>query len=102
MSDLILPLKAEYFHAIKNGSKPWEYRLRTPFWQKRIEGRTYDRVVLTLGYPAADDHARRLVLPWQGYREETLTHPHFGPDPVDVYAIHVDVHRLALEAQNGK
>ena len=89
MADLVLPLKAEYFKAIKAGTKPWEYRLRTPFWRRRIEGRVYDRVILTLGYPAAEDHARRLVLPWRGYREEQLTHPHFGPLPVEVYAIDV-------------
>lgn len=89
MADLILPLKAEYFNAIKAGTKPWEYRLCTPFWRKRIYGRVYDRVILTLGYPAAGDHARRLALPWRGYREETITHPHFGADPVDVFAIDV-------------
>lgn len=87
--DLVLPLKAEYFNAIKAGTKPEEFRLRTPFWRKRLEGKTFDRVVLTLGYPARDDAARRLVLPWQGMRETTITHPHFGSEPVQVYAIRV-------------
>jgi hypothetical protein len=87
--DLTLPLKAEYFNAIKAGTKHEEFRLRTPFWRKRLEGRTFDRVVLTLGYPARDDASKRLVLPWRGMRETTITHPHFGPEAVNVYAIQV-------------
>ena len=90
MSTLVLPLKAEYFHQIKDGTKLEEYRLCTPYWRKRLEGRTFDRIVLTLGYPAASDTARRFVRPWRGYRETTITHPHFGPDPVQVFAINVE------------
>lgn len=89
MTALTLSLKAEYFHAIKAGTKPEEFRLRTPYWRKRLEGRTFDRIVLTLGYPAADNQERRLVLPWRGLRETTITHPHFGPKPVEVFAIKV-------------
>ena len=82
--DLVLPLKAEYFNAIKDGTKTEEFRLRTPFWRKRLEGKTFDRVVLTLGYPGRDDAERRIVRPWGGMRETTITHPHFGAEPVDV------------------
>lgn len=89
MTALTLALKAEYFNAIKAGTKVEEFRLRTPFWRKRLEGRTFDRVVLTMGYPAADNHERRLVLPWRGMRETIITHPHFGPAPVEVFAIRV-------------
>ena len=89
--DLVLPLKAEYFNAIKAGAKPEEFRLRSPFWRKRLEGKTFDRVVLTLGYPSRSDTERRIVLPWQGLRETTITHPHFGPEPVEVYAINVQL-----------
>jgi hypothetical protein len=89
MSDLVLPLKAVYFHQIAAGTKPEEFRLCTPYWRRRLEGRNFDRVVLTLGYPPARDTARRLVLPWRGYRETTITHPHFGPEPVAVFAIDV-------------
>jgi hypothetical protein len=88
-STLTLPLKGEYFDQIKAGTKPEEFRLVTPYWRRRLEGRTYDRIELTLGYPLRDDDARRLVLPWKGYRITTITHPHFGPDPVEVYAIDV-------------
>jgi len=87
--DLVLPLKGEYFDAIKAGTKTEEFRLCTPYWEKRIDGRSYDRLVLTRGYPARDDLSRRLVLPWQGYAKKVITHPHFGPKPVSVFAINV-------------
>lgn len=86
---LNLPLKREYFEAIRNGSKLEEYRLCTPFWRKRLEGREFDSVVLTLGYPARADHSRRLVRAWRGFTVKTITHPHFGPGPVQVFAIDV-------------
>ena len=89
MTALTLPLKAEYFDAIRDGSKLEEYRLVTPFWAKRLEGRTYDRVVLTKGYPRLTDFGRRLERRWRGFTRKTITHPHFGPEPVEVYAIDV-------------
>lgn len=94
MVDLILPLRAEFFSAIKAGTKLEEFRRRTRYWQTRIEGKTFDRVVLTLGYPAREDLERRLVLPWRGLRLTTIQHPLFGPEPVEVYAIQVapDLH----------
>jgi hypothetical protein len=89
MTNLILPLKAEYFHAIQSGEKVEEYRQMTDFWRKRIEGKTFDRIVLTLGYPKADDASRRIVRPWRGYEIKTITHPHFGNVPTPVFAIDV-------------
>jgi hypothetical protein len=88
---LHLPLKREYFEAIRDGRKPEEYRLCNAYWTKRLPSPfgIYDRIVLTLGYPARDDHAKRLVLPWRGYTIKTITHPHFGPAPVSVFAIRV-------------
>lgn len=86
---LTLPLKAEYFDQIKAGAKPEEFRLRTEYWRKRLEGRTYESIVLTKGYPSRDDADRRLELPWRGFREATITHPHFGDEPVEVFAIDV-------------
>lgn len=88
-SDLILPLKGEYFDAISDGSKPEEYRLANAYWTKRLVGREYASIVLTKGYPRADDQSRRLRKPWRGYVRKTITHPHFGPDPVEVFAINV-------------
>ena len=91
MRNLTLAVKGEYFDAIKAGTKTEEYRLCTPYWMKRLASPfgLYDRIVLTRGYPRRDDADRRLVLPWQGYDIKTITHPHFGPDPVTVYAIQV-------------
>lgn len=89
MTDLTIALKREYFEQIKAGTKTEEYRLFNPTWISRLEGRSFDRIILTLGYPRRDDHSRRIVRPWRGYTIKTITHPHFGPDPVRVYAIDV-------------
>lgn len=89
MSALTLAVKGVYFNQIKSGDKTEEYRLCTPYWAYRLVYREYDQIVLTLGYPKRDDTNRRLVLPWRGYTIKTITHPHFGPDPVTVYAINV-------------
>lgn len=90
MSTLHLPMKGEYFDQIKAGTKPEEFRLANDYWRKRLVGRTYDRIVLTRGYPKRGDADRRLVLPWRGYRLTTITHPHFGKQPVEVFAINVE------------
>lgn len=88
--DLVLPLKRAYFDAIKVGDKTEEFRLRTPYWRQRLERmKAGDRLVLTLGYPPREDATRRLVVPWSGMRETTITHPHFGAEPVEVFAIDV-------------
>lgn len=91
---LVLPLKGEYFDAIRDGSKPEEFRLVNDYWTKRMIGpggahRCFDHIVLTKGYPAKGDASRRLIRPWVGFVRKTLTHPHFGPDPVKVFAIDV-------------
>lgn len=86
---LYLPLKREYFEAIRDGHKSEEYRLCTPHWRHRLEGQTYDQVVLTLGYPTRSDRTRHLVRKWSGYAVKIITHPHFGTAPVLVYAINV-------------
>lgn len=87
---LTIPVKGIYFDQIKAGTKLFEYRLRTPYWDARLVGREYDRVVLTRGYPKATDTECRLELPWRGYDVQTITHPHFGAEPVQVFAIRVD------------
>ena len=90
MRRLVIPLKAEYFHAIKAGTKLEEFRLRTRYWRTRLERmRPGDELVLTLGYPDRSDLSKKLTLPWRGMRETRITHPHFGPDPVEVFAIDV-------------
>lgn len=86
---LYLPLKAVYFNAIRAGTKAEEFRLRNAYWRKRIEGKEFEWVMLTLGYPAADEPWKRLRLPWRGYRVFPILHPEFGPEWVEVFAIDV-------------
>lgn len=87
---LTLPVVGLYFNEIKAGTKPFEFRLMTEYWRKRIEDRTYDSVLITWGYPAAADESRRLARPWRGYEIQRITHEFFGPRPVLVYAIRVN------------
>lgn len=89
MADLVLALKSEYFNQIKSGEKREEFRLFTPYWRQRIQGKTFDKIVLTLGYPAADDLDKRLFRKWAGYRVRVITHPHFGDHANTVFAIDV-------------
>lgn len=89
MNALTLPMEAEYFRAILAGAKLEEYREFNPYWRRRIEGRTFDALVLTLGYPKASDVARRMVLPWRGYKIKRIQHAKFGTDAVEVFAIDV-------------
>lgn len=86
---LQLALKDEYFQAIKAGTKTEEFRVANAFWSKRLLGKTFDRVVLTLGYPSRRDHARRIVKPWRGMRRTQIKHQLFGSKPVEVFAIDV-------------
>lgn len=97
MADLVLPLKGIYFDQIKAGEKWLEYRLRTPYWTKRMAAAPFRRIVLTKGYPAKGDTERRMVLPWKGYLNATIQHAHFGPEPVEVFAIIVGEPTEALE-----
>jgi hypothetical protein len=89
MMDLILHIKAEYFHQIDSGKKSQEFRLENNYWKKRLENRHYDRVVIYLGYPAKNDTSRRIIKSWRGYVKRTIIHPHFGNKPTRVYAINI-------------
>ncbi len=88
--NLTLPLKREYFGAIKAGAKEFEYRLVNRYWKGRIEGKHFDRIVLTSGYPKRDDKTRRIERPWRGYDVRWITHPEFGDKLVKVFAIRVN------------
>lgn len=90
MRTLTLSLKRQYFYEIVLGEKTEEYRRITPHWTARLKDKTFDEIVLTMGYPKSGDAARRVTRPWRGYTIKTITHPHFGPDPVEVYAIRVN------------
>ena len=86
---LVLNVKREYFEAIQAGTKDYEYRLRTAYWDRRISGRVFDWIEIRLGYPRSTDKARILRFPWHGYKKKKIHHPHFGEKPVDVYAIRI-------------
>lgn len=86
---LTIPVNGVYFDQIKAGTKLEEYRLVTDYWRKRLEGCSYSYVVMTRGYPSREDHERRLTRVWRGFQRKTITHPHFGPNPVEVFAIDV-------------
>lgn len=89
MTTLVLPLKGIYFDQIKAGVKTEEYRLVNRYWICRMEYRSYDTITLTRGYPGRDDASRRMVIPWRGFTVKTIQHEHFGPEPVEVFAIKV-------------
>lgn len=87
--DLILPLKKKWFEAIKDGSKDFEYRLDTEYWRKRLVGKTFDRVVFTLGYPKSHDQNRRIIRPWAGYEMQNIIHEEWGEIQQRVFAIRI-------------
>jgi hypothetical protein len=49
----------EYFEATVAGRKRLEYRQRTPFWRKRLEGGKYDAIKLRNGYASKAPEIRR-------------------------------------------
>lgn len=91
---LFLHLKGEHFDAIKDGRKVLEYRLYNDYWKKRLligsAFKDWEKIIIRRGYPRADDYSKQIMRPWRGARFETITHPHFGPDPVKVFAIVVN------------
>ena len=89
MAHLHLNLKGEYFDQIKAGTKAKEYRLAAK-WLPRLEGKTFEGIVLKRGYPKRGDVDRVVVRQWRGFQVETITHPHFGAEPVEVCAILVN------------
>lgn len=91
MGNLQLAVNGEYFDQMKRGEKVEEYRLVNPYWGNRIFGRQYDRLVITRGYPKREDLSKRIDVPYDGYEVKVITHPHFGPDPVKVFAIKVNI-----------
>lgn len=87
MSKLHLHVKTEYFNAVKDGSKLFEYRLANPYWKQRLYLRSYESIVYYNAYKPGPEN--RIEMPWIGWKLEAITHPHFGSKPVEVYAIHV-------------
>lgn len=90
MKNLVLNLKKEYFQEIKLGIKTEEYRLCTPYWKKRLEGKIFNKIIIKLGYPKNSEIEKILVFKYSGYEIKTIKHKHFGSDPVKVYAIKLE------------
>ena len=64
MKILHLNLYRKYFDAIANGTKTIEYRKKTDYWKKRIEGREYDIIKFRNGY---DTDAPTMLVEYLGY-----------------------------------
>ena len=84
---LHLNVRREWYEQALSGAKTEEYRLLTPHWRTRLEGRSYERIAYHLGYPKRGDTSRTIVRPWRGYTIREITHQEFGARPVRVYAI---------------
>jgi len=84
---LHLNVNGEYFDDVKSGIKGEEYRLFNDYWSKRLEGREYDEIHYKKGYPKNGDMSKTLIFPYNGYTVKTITHKHFGQEPVRVFAI---------------
>ena len=91
---LHLHVKTIYFDQIAAGTKPEEYRLHNAYWVKRLvelpsgKKREYDSVVVHNAYKPG--LANLIEFPWRGWRLTGITHPHFGPDEVTVFAIKLE------------
>lgn len=86
MRTLKLAVKRKYFEQIKSGEKTEEYRLCTPYWEKRLS-KPYNQLIITLGYPKREDPERNLFFPYVGWQRKTITHEHFNNKPCEVFAI---------------
>lgn len=85
--DLILNVKDIYFQQAKAGLKTEEYRIDNDYWRKKLEGKSYDKIIYCSGYPKREDYERRIIYPYVGWSRKQITHPHFGDAPVNVFAI---------------
>jgi hypothetical protein len=86
---LTLRLKAKWWDKIASGEKTVELRLATDYWRKRLIGQHYDEIHLWKGYPPKTDTSKLLRRKWECVARETIVHPEFGPDPVEVFCISV-------------
>lgn len=87
--NLQIALKGEYFDAIKKGNKYYEFREFNNFWQKRLVGKNFDKIILTKGYPSKTETEKFLTFDYAGYIVKKLTHKHFGDQPLTVFAIRI-------------
>ena len=50
MNVLHLTLKGEWFNEIASGRKRDEFRLVKPYWERRLEGKTFNEIHFKNGY----------------------------------------------------
>lgn len=84
---LTLVLKNDYYDQVARGEKTEELRFATEYWEKRLVGRHYEKVVLTRGYPSAKDVTKRMVVPWRGVIRRQLSRSKTDGGAVEVLAI---------------
>ena len=94
--ELTLNVKGEYYQQFLDGDKPFEYRLYNDYWKKRLVGRTYNTIRYSLGYPKRCDEYRNTRMPYTGYEIQEINHPHFGNEPVKVFAIRLNTERRVV------
>lgn len=90
MNSLHLHVKTIYFDAIKRGDKTEENRLVNSYWRKRMTTGDYvpkqfDSVIIYNAYKPGPEN--KIERSWRGWKIKTITHPHFGPEEVVVFAI---------------
>lgn len=86
MKTLFVTIKRTYFDQIASGEKKKEYRLQTPYWEKKLIDRNYDSIIFQAGYSKT---APRMTVEYLGYQRENITHPFFGNESVNVFAINL-------------
>ncbi len=84
MTNLHLILKKEWFDKIKSGEKNIEYRLATPFWEKRLWNKQWDKITFQLGY----SNKNRIEKKWLKTELEVIKMPFFGNEEVLIFAIY--------------
>lgn len=65
LATLHLNLHREFFAQIAVGEKRTEYRNRTPYWRRRLEGRQYDLIQFRNGYATK---APEMLVEYRGLR----------------------------------
>ena len=86
MNTLFVTIKRTYFDQILSGEKKKEFRLQTPYWEKKLIGRKYDIIIFQAGYSKT---APRMTVEYLGYRKQKIQHEFFGSEKVSVFAINL-------------
>lgn len=73
-----------YFEQIVFGDKEEEYRI-VEKWRKAVEGKEYDILRIWRGYTS-----EAIDFPYRAPTIRTMTHEHFGAEPVTVYVFELE------------